>query len=223
MKPNKIYLIHATALAISPVIEVFNTLWPAVRLRNCLDDGLSGDISEEGKTAASMNERIHQLAAYAVDQGAEGILFTCSAFGTAIDAVKRAHPIPILKPNEAMIDEAIAYCQPLSGVRRIGLLTTFAPASPSMQKELQLAMANTRIQLHSTNADGAFAALNAGDKKTHDDAICDAAATMPACDVYLLGQFSMARAAEPLSQRLGAKILTSPGSAVRALQAALHN
>lgn len=49
-----------------------------------------------------MAERIASLAQYARRCGAQGILYTCSAFGDAIERVQRAESIPVLKPNEAM-------------------------------------------------------------------------------------------------------------------------
>ena len=53
-------------------------------------------------------ERAPQAVLDALRTGASGILFTCSAFGPCIDTVRRRWPdVPVLKPNEAIIDDAV--------------------------------------------------------------------------------------------------------------------
>ena len=76
---------------------------------NLLDDSLSTDLATNGRGLdAVMHERFQRLAQYAVDAGCNGILFTCSAFGSCIEAVAQRHPnIPVHKPNEAMIEDAV--------------------------------------------------------------------------------------------------------------------
>jgi maleate cis-trans isomerase len=62
------------------------------------------------------------LAQYAKTCGADGILFTCSAFGPAIDEVKRTIGLPTLKPNEAMFSDALhkpVLTSPASAVRQL--------------------------------------------------------------------------------------------------------
>jgi hypothetical protein len=150
-------------------------------------------------------------------------LFTCSAFGPAIDAAKRTHNIPILKPNEAMFDEALDLCEREGKPCRIGLLTTFAPAAVSMQAEFQEAIEQRRLSvvIESACATGALEKLNAGDPQTHDRLLLETATAMPSCDVYVLGQFSMARSQALVEKALQKPVLTSPASAVRRLQSAL--
>jgi Asp/Glu/hydantoin racemase len=205
-----------------PVNEVFMTLWPAAKCLNLLDDSLSPDLQAQGLTA-SMVERMVELAGYAKNQGAQAILFTCSAFGPAIDAAKKAHNIPILKPNEAMFDEALDLCEALGKPCRIGLLTTFAPASVSMLVEFKEAIEQRGlpVAIESACATGALEKLNAGDVQSHDQLLLQTAASMPSCDVYVLGQFSMARSQAQVQQTIQKPVLTSPTSAVRRLQAAL--
>ena len=67
----------------------------------------------------------------------QGILFTCSAFGPCIDAVAGAAwpRVPVLKPNEAMIDDAVRAARAFGRRGRIGLIATFAPTLASMPAE----------------------------------------------------------------------------------------
>ena len=126
----RIALIHALKHSIVPIEASFAKLWPEARLMNLLDDSLSADLARDGRLTEAMTERFLALGRYAVSTGSDAILFTCSAFGPCIEAVARAHaPMPVLKPNEAMIEQAVAR----GG--RIGLLSTFAPTLASMPPE----------------------------------------------------------------------------------------
>jgi Asp/Glu/hydantoin racemase len=223
MTDQKIFLIHATQLAIQPVTEVFQASWPQARCCNLLDDSLTGDLEAAGKEPSNLNDRFINLATYARDQGAQGILFTCSAFGPAIEAAQQAHALPILKPNEAMLDQALDLCQALGGSRRIGLLTTFAPATAPMRAELEAAVRQRSlpVEIATACAVGAIERLNAGDAANHDQLVQQAARQLAYCDVLLLGQFSMARCQAQLASVSGQPVLTSPASAVRLLRSRL--
>ena len=116
----RITLVHALKHSIVPIEASFARLWPDARLMNLLDDSLSADLARDGGLTDAMTERFLRLGRYAAGTGSDAILFTCSAFGPCIEAVARAHaPMPVLKPNEAMIEQAVA-----KG-RKIGLLSTF--------------------------------------------------------------------------------------------------
>lgn len=126
----RIALIHALRHSPPPIEAAFARLWPEATLMNLLDDSLSADLARDGRITEAMTGRFLSLAGYARATGADGILFTCSAFGPCIEAVQRAlSPLPVLKPNEAMIEEA----QAIGG--RIGLLASFAPTLQSMPPE----------------------------------------------------------------------------------------
>ena len=103
----RIALIHALKHSIVPIEASFARLWPDASLMNLLDDSLSADLARDGRLTDAMTERFLSLGRYAASTGADAILFTCSAFGPCIEAVARAHaPMPVLKPNEAMIEQA---------------------------------------------------------------------------------------------------------------------
>jgi aspartate/glutamate racemase len=208
---TRIALIHALSHSVAPINEAFARDWPEAVRMNLLDDSLSADLARNGKGLdAAMHERFQRLAQYAVDTGAQGILFTCSAFGPCIEAVARRHAgIPVLKPNEAMIDEAA------QGQGRLGLIATFAPTLASMPPEFPQGTA-----LETSLAEGALDALNAGDVQRHDALIAAQAVALRerGCTRIALAQFSMARARAACEATSGLPVLTTVDSAVRALR-----
>jgi hypothetical protein len=204
----RIALIHALRHSPPPIEAAFARLWPEATLMNLLDDSLSADLACDGRITEAMTGRFLSLASYARATGADGILFTCSAFGPCIEAVQRAlSPLPVLKPNEAMIEEAEA----IGG--RIGLLASFGPTLQSMPPEFPGSLTVTPKL-----AEGALAALDRGDGAEHDRLATLAAADLAACDAIALAQFSLARAAPAVAAATGKPILTTPDSAVRKLK-----
>jgi hypothetical protein len=210
----RIALIHALKHSVVPIEQAFARLWPEAVLANLLDDSLSSDLAREGALTAAMTERFLTLARYAAACGADGILFTCSAFGPCIDACAQAlAPMPVLKPNEAMIDEAVALA---GSAGRIGLLATFAPSLATLPAEFVAAAPGVTLQ--PALAAGALAALDRGDPAEHDRLAAETARSLEGCDVVALAQFSLASAAPLVAQATGRPVLTTPDSAVRKLR-----
>src|SRR3954449_4707218 len=161
----RITLVHALKHSIVPIESSFAKLWPEARLMNLMDDSLSADLARDGGLSDAMTERFLGLGRYAVGTGSDAILFTCSAFGPCIEAVARAHaPMPVLKPNEAMIEQATAQG------RRVGLLATFAPTLASMPPEFP-----GSVEVVPKLAAGALAALDRGEREAHDRLVAEAA------------------------------------------------
>ncbi len=210
---TRIALIHALALSVAPVNEALARDWPEATRMNLLDDSLSADLATSGgRLDDAMTARFVVLADYAVDTGADAILFTCSAFGPCIESAARKHPtIPVLRPNEAMIDDATE----LAGGAPIGLVATFGPTLLSMPPEFP---AGTAVR--TALADGALEALQRGDLAHHDTLATHAAQTLAdaGCRVIALAQFSLARAAPMVAARTGLPVLTTIDSAVRRLR-----
>jgi len=212
--PKRIALIHATPLAIEPIAASFRALWPEARTTNLLEDSLSQDLAAAGALTPAMFQRFGVLATYAERCGADAILFTCSAFGPCIETARRLVAIPVLKPNEAMIDEALA------AGRRLALIATFAPSLPSMQAEFEAAAAvrGMKLDLSTHAVADAMPALARGDGETHDRLITESAAKLGPVDAIVLAQFSMARAEAAVTKVTRSRVLTSPKSAVGRLR-----
>ena len=218
----RIALIHALPHSVDPINQALVRDWPQAIRMNLLDDSLSTDLATNGRGLdAVMHERFQRLAQYAVDAGCNGILFTCSAFGSCIEAVAQHHAgIPVHKPNEAMIEDAVklaeTHVNALTGASgKIGLIASFAPTLVSMPPEFP---AGTKLETRLV-AD-AMTALNAGDTALHDKLVVEAAASLAAsgCSVIALAQFSMARAAPLVAARTGLPVLTTVSSAVSKLK-----
>ena len=217
MTPNKkirIVLIHAMPFSIDPIKQAFTKLWPEAQTVNVLDDSLSQDLLETGSLTEKITGRIVTLAEYGLGIGADGILFTCSAFGDAIEQAKEKLNIPVLKPNEAMFEEA------LKAGTKIGMLATFGPSIPSLESEFK-ALSNltkTRTKIISILQKEALAALIAGDKEEHNRLLKKAATSLRDCDAVMLAQFSASQAFASVSEVVDCPVLTSPHSAVAKLK-----
>ncbi|MCA1458144.1 arylsulfatase [Bradyrhizobium sp. BRP22] len=208
----RIALIHALKHSIQPIEASFARLWPEPRLMNLLDDSLSADLARDGRLTDAMTERFLALGRYVVSTGADAILFTCSAFGPCIETVAQAHaPMPVLKPNEAMIEQAAR-----TG-RKVGLLSTFPPTLVSMPREFPAS-----VELVPRLAEGALAALDRGDRAEHDRLVVEASKDLRDCDVIALAQYSMAPAASAVEQASERPVLTTPDSAVSKLREMLR-
>ena len=214
MPRPRIALIHATPVAMAPIREAFEAGWPEASITHLLDDSLSTDLAAAGALTERMIERFVALARYSAGCGANAILFTCSAFGAAIEAARAAVQVPVLKPNEAMFEEA------LEAGRRMGLISTFEPSIPSMVRELQdeARLRNLDLSIRSRSVPDALTALQQGNADLHDRLIAAAGHEFVECDVLMLAQFSMARAAARFGTSPGRRLLTSPASAVSRLK-----
>jgi Asp/Glu/hydantoin racemase len=212
LRMMRITLVHALKHSIAPIEAAFARLWPDARLMNLLDDSLSADLARAGDLSDAMTERFLALGRYAAGTGSDAILFTCSAFGPCIEAVARAQaPMPVLKPNEAMVERAAA-----TG-RKIGLLATFAPTLASMPQEFPAS-----VKIVPKLAEGALAALDRSDRAEHDRLVAEASRDLRDCDLIALAQYSMAPAAALVAEASGRPVLTTPDSAVAKLKQMLE-
>lgn len=213
----RIYLVHAADVSIPPVVASFRANWPEAKVINLLEDALMTDLADDGKLTDAMVERFLHIGHYCVKASADAILFCCSAFGPAIEEVRRQVSIPVLKPNEAMYEQLVAK----SGT--VSLLATFQPSIPSMLKEIasHAKEKGTQVNVEPHLVDGALQALLDLRPDEHNRLIAEAAAKQEACDIIALAQFSMAPAKVLAATRTAKPILTTPDSAVAKLKVLL--
>lgn len=217
-KAPRIALVHATPVAVDPVRTAFAGLWPEAEIVNILDDSLSPDRARTPALDPAFFDRFDRLADYAVSIGADGILFTCSAFGPVIEAIARRLPIPVLKPNEAMYETA------LSRGRRIGMIATFAPAAATMEAEFEddakRLGPDARLEIRVVPA--AMEALRRGDIETHNALVSAEARSFAGIDALMLAHFSTARALDACRATVAIPVLTSPDAAISKLRSLIE-
>ena len=210
----RIALIHAVTVAMAPVHDAFRQLWPEAECVDILDTSLSRDRERDGRLTEAMTGRFLLLARYAEDTGADGILFTCSAFGEAIEAAATRANVPVLKPNEAMFEAALA------AGKRLGMLATFEPSVAGMEAEFRdiADQGKSGATLDSFCVAGAMKALQAGDGAEHDERLAIAAPRFAGYDAVMLAHFSTSRAAAAVKAAVRCPVLTAPGAAVTKLK-----
>ena len=205
-----IFLFSVHKDAMDAGVRAFTADWPEARVSNLLDDSLFAWVRETGGVVPQMYDVFRNLTRHMVGRGADGILFTCSAFRQVIDACIHEFELPILKPNDAMIEKA------LGAGRRIAVMATVGPTIPSISREIeQMAVARgQKVELVPYVVDHAFDALAGGDAATHDRLVAERAREIRDCDAIVLAQFTLSRAVPAVQAVNKTPIYNSPGAAV---------
>ncbi len=203
-----LFSVHKDAM--EAAVRAFEVGWPTARISNLMDDGLFAWVRETGGVVPEMYEAFRTLTRYMVARGADGILYTCSAFRECIDACIAEFDLPMLKPNDAMIELV------LDAGSRIAVVATVAPTIPSISAEIR-AMAADRgqsVELVPCVVEGAFDALASGDAARHDALIAARACEIDDCDVIALAQFTLSGAVPAVTAVSDIPVFNSPGAAV---------
>lgn len=211
--PNIVlFSVHKDAM--EAAVRAFAEDWPEAQTSNILEDGLFQWVRETGGVVPEMYGAFQTLTRYAVERGAEGILYTCSAFGECIDACIAEFGLPMLKPNDAMIEKALGHGS------RIAVVVTVAATIPTISVEIEdmAAARGQAVELVPYVVDGACDALAGGDAALHDRLVADAAKKIKDCDVIALAQFTLSRAAPAVAAVSDIPVLNSPGAAVAKLR-----
>ncbi|MDH4150215.1 MAG: aspartate/glutamate racemase family protein [Betaproteobacteria bacterium] len=211
--PNIVlFSVHKDAM--DAAVRAFASDWPEARISNLLDDGLFAWVRETGGVVPEMYDVFRTLTRYIESRGADGILFTCSAFREVIDTCIAEFNLPILKPNDAMIEQALA------AGSRIAIVATVGPTIPSISAEI-LEMASARgqtVELVPFVVEDAFDALAGGDAARHDALVAARAREIKDCDVIVLAQFTLSRAVPAVAAVSAIPVFNSPGAAVAKLR-----
>lgn len=201
-------LIHALEESEEPIRESFQKIWPEAKLNEYSDFQLSVDRAN-GLDEASIRSRIIDLGQQAVNDQVDAILYTCSAFGEAIEAAKNKFSLPILKPNESAFKKAIR------AASDVNILVTFEPSLNLLTNEFEIMSKGLDIKIKGHLIDDALKLLKQEEVQAHNEKIIDAVKEIPVEETVILGQFSMARAADEIKINMPDHlVLNTPDAAV---------
>jgi threonine dehydrogenase-like Zn-dependent dehydrogenase len=209
----RICLVHAVYPAMAPIHAALDELWPDAQRSNIVDDGLPRLLQEQGGITAVIRDRFAALARLAASQ-ADGVLFTCSAFAEAIDHAAGLLPIPVLKPEAPMLEQAAAR----GG--RVGMIATYGPSIPSMEAVFRqiVLRSGAEASLESVLVPQALDATLSGDVARHDQLVADAVPRLAHCDTIVLAHFSTSTALRAAQARTDRLVLSAPHAAVAKLR-----
>jgi Asp/Glu/hydantoin racemase len=210
---NRLAVLHTVSFLADRFKGMLRERLPAVDAFHMLDESLLQDLLRHGPSPA-ITRRVVTFATLAADAGADLILFTCSSTSPAVDVARRVIATPIIKIDDPMAERAVEFGP------RIGILCTTSstqgPSANLVQEHASQLGRQVAIEAHLV--DGAFTALSAGDRDTHDKLIREAAADLAARNnVIVLAQASMAHLAEGLQSTLPVPVLSSPPLCMEAL------
>ena len=198
-----------TVLSLPPVFGALaDELVPGADVFHSVDESLLTVTWKSGSLSPATRRRALGYVLSAAEAGADVVVVTCSSIGPAVDASASFVPVPVLRIDEPMADEAVRLGA------RVGVLatlrTTLEPTADLVARRARLA--GKEIDVVSHVCDGAFETLHAGDRDRHDELVRDGVRRLAAdVDVILLAQASMARVVDALpDEERTVPILSSP-------------
>jgi Asp/Glu/hydantoin racemase len=217
--PKRVFLVHPTPLAMAPIDEAFKTLWPQAQTINVLDESLYTDIPQDGTLAPAIYDRVASLLRHCELSGADGILFSGSTFGPAVDKARAGLRVPVLRAEEAMMEQAVTLGE------RVLLVCTAKRAIPVVRGTLDAAVKRAGVtrQISELLVKGARDAITGGDVATHDKLIAEQVTAAGDFDVIIFGQISMVPAQVPLPPEITQRIVIGPHATVAGMRALIDH
>ena len=185
-----------TVLGLPPVFnQLADELLPGVERFHIVDESLLGVTRKVGSLTPVTRRRVQGYLESATAAGADLVVVTCSSIGPAVDE----STVRALRIDEPMAEAAVRIGP------RVGVLATLATTLEGFLLAAVGGIGGVRAHL----CEGAFDALQAGDRDRHDELVREGLRQIEAeVDVVVLAQASMARVTDALSASV--PILSSP-------------
>ncbi len=199
-------VVHTSRLSLEPFSLLFRELGPGVAVRHAVDPGLLDAVVADGEVGPATRERIRSRYQEEARRGCDLLFNPCSSVREAVEALAPELPVPVVQVDAAMARAACARGS------RIGVLATLPTTLGPTTRLLERTAGKAQRDLRTTAqlVEGAFDALERGDRAEHDRRVARAAGELlPRVDVLVLAQGSMAPALAALAD-IGTPVFTSP-------------
>jgi Asp/Glu/hydantoin racemase len=208
-------LVHAVIPAIAPMREVLARTLPQLRVLNLLDEGLLAEAERQGGPVGDALERMVSVIELHQRAGVDAVMMTCTAYSSVVPELQRRFPLfPIMAVDQTMVERAVQLGT------KIGVLATGKSGIDQQSVLLReaAARAGKQIEIIGSLHPAALAAVQRGDRETHDKIVLAALpALIEQADVVLLAQVSMSPLIAKLPPNLGKPVLSSPQLAAEKL------
>lgn len=221
MNQKTVAMIHT----VSSLVPVFDSLGRELlkdtKIIHIADEAVLTMVNKAQGLTKEITRRVCDDAIAAEAADVDLVLLTCSSISPCADVAAFLCSIPVLKVDQAMIEEAISLSD------SIGIIATAKTTlTPTISQINQYAdKLSKKVSVKSYLCEEAFKALQAKDVEKHDElVVSEIKRAMNENSVIILAQASMARALSKMDKSSIKKpVLTSPERAVRLVQKRLND
>lgn len=212
-------VISAVTTAVEPTRTAIHSALPGAQVWNLVDDRLMTDARAAGGVTSRLAARMNRLIDHALAEDASAVLVTCSLYSDTV-RVRGAGSVPVLAPDDAAFDAVLS-----QGWHTILLVAPLDEALLDSRERLarHAAAAHQPLEIRGAVAGN----LPEGPARTPAALAQSLGAVIAAAgtdvDGILLGQYSLAPAADALAADLGIPVLSTPGCAADRLADQLAN
>ena len=217
-RPAPVVFLHTATVHVETFDRLVAEARPGLRVEHVVAEHLLAEAQRDGPADPVLVERVHAAMQAAARGGARVVACTCSTIGDAAERTPTDGRFQPIRIDRAMADRAVAL-----GAR----IRVLAALESTVQPTLDLIQASaSRVDrspdVQVTLVSGAWSHFMRGDREGYLQAIALAARSVPAADVIVLAQASMAPAAERLRD-LGIAVLASPRIGVQDILARIDD
>ncbi len=214
---KNIALISVTLNAVNPMTEYLSRI-PDVHVMNYLDSYILEEVNREGHMTDSCMGRMVAMLTHACEDGADGIIITCTIFSGYVDYFQGMFSVPVVGADTAMME--------LAGRQagRTALICTFDGTKDASAARLEsfCRKSGKTYEIVPYVLSDAFDAAQRYHMEIHDEIIRKKAAELDQdFDQIVLAQISMANAVKGMEMQ-HAKLYTSPSAAYETILAEME-